>query len=43
MTSDGTVGGMSELLIVGGGKMGAALIGGLLANGYEPELSLIHI
>ena len=37
MTSDATVGGMSELLIVGGGKMGAALIGGLLSNGYEPQ------
>jgi len=37
VTSDATVGGMSELLIVGGGKMGAALIGGLLSNGYEPE------
>lgn len=28
---------MVELLIVGGGKMGAALLGGLLSNGHKPE------
>ena len=32
---------MVELLIVGGGKMGAALLGGLLSNGHKPESVLV--
>ncbi len=32
---------MVQLLIVGGGKMGAALLGGLLSNGHKPENVLV--
>ena len=32
---------MVELLIVGGGKMGAALLGGLLSNGHKAENVLV--
>ena len=39
--ADATVDAMVDLQIIGGGKMGAALLGGLLRQGREPQGILV--